>query len=78
MLSKETKRDLYEGLGVFGRTVLEWIINKYMSIRRIALIVLQKKFNRFESQSFTLLGLGLDFNGVLIAELYTFRFRFRF
>ena len=34
-------RDLQEGLGVEGRTILEWILKKWVSIREIWLIQLR-------------------------------------
>ena len=34
------ERDLQEGLDVDGKTILEWILKKYMSIRGIELIQL--------------------------------------
>ena len=36
-------RDLQEGLGVDGRTILEWILKKWVSIRGIGLIRLRIK-----------------------------------
>jgi hypothetical protein len=33
--------DLWEGLEVAGRTILEWILKKYVSIRGIGLIRLR-------------------------------------
>jgi hypothetical protein len=35
------ERDLLEGLGVDGRTILEWILKKYVSIRGTGLIRLR-------------------------------------
>ena len=41
LTDKLQERILYEGLGVDGRTILEWTLKKQESIRRIALIGLR-------------------------------------
>ena len=41
LTGKLTKRDLYENLGVDGRTILEWILEEKVSVRRIELIRLR-------------------------------------
>ena len=41
LIGSPTKRDLYEGLGVDGRTILEWILMKWVSMRGIGLVHLR-------------------------------------